>query len=242
MQTMAAKRPTNHRSQGPPRLSLRGVSTEPDPFYDVPLWGIDFSLQPGELLLVRLERGHLRTPLADLALGLIPPRQGEVCYNGEDWQRLSATRAARRRGRCGRFFAEHGWYTALPLHANICLAQLHHSQRPVADIETEAAALAQFFGLPGLPLGTPEATRAGDLDRAALVRAFLGNPDLIILERPTRFLYPEIMPPLLNALRSARSRGAAVIFTTCDAEIWDEPALNPSQRGTMFGSRMQLIR
>ncbi len=226
----------------PPRLELCKVSTDPDPDYDVPLWGIDFALQPGELLLVRLERGHLNTPLADLALGLIEPREGQVRFNGSNWQRLSAPRAAQQRGRCGRFFVAQAWYTALPIDANICLAQQHHSQHPRTEIEAEAAALARFFGLPGLPLGEPTKARADDLDRAALVRAFLGNPELIILERPTRFLYPEIMPPLLNALQSARSKGAAVIWTTYDAEVWEEPALNPSLRGTMFGSRMQLNR
>jgi phospholipid/cholesterol/gamma-HCH transport system ATP-binding protein len=225
-----------------PSLEFCKVSTDPDPDYDVPLWGIEFTLQPGELLLVRQERGHLHTPLADLALGLIEPRQGQVRINGRSWQQLSAGQAARQRGRCGRFFAGQAWYTALPIDANICLAQRHHSQQKVAEIEAEAAALARFFGLPGLPLGEPTKARAGDLDRAALVRTFLGNPELIILEQPTRYLYPEIMPPLLNALHSARSKGTAVIWTTYDTEIWDEPALNPSLRGTMFGSRMQLNR
>ncbi len=223
-----------------PRLALNDVSTDPDPDYDVPLWGVNFSLQPGELLLVRLERGHLRTPLADLALGLIEPRQGQVCINGEDWQQLPAAHAASLRGRCGRVFAEQNWYTALSVGANICLAQQHHSLRPLDEIEASAATLALFFGLPGLPLGSPTKTRAGDLARAALVRAFFGQPDLIILERPTQYLYPEIMPPLLNALRSARKKGAAVIWTTGDSKIWNEPAINASQRGTMFGSRMQL--
>ncbi len=223
-----------------PRLSMSNVSTNPDPEYDVPLWGVSFSLQPGELLLVRLERGHLRTPLADLALGLMEAREGQIRYNGEEWHRLGAERAALLRGKCRRVFAEQGWYTSLPLNANICLAQQHHSVNPLAEIEAEAAALARFFGLPGLPLGLPTGTRAGDLDRAALVRAFLGRPELVILEQPTRNLYPEIMPPLLNALRSARNKGAAVIWTTADAEVWNEPAVNATQRGTMFGSRMQL--
>ena len=235
------RRPSsNHMIQPSPRLRLTDVSTDPDPNYDVPLWGINFSLQPGELLLVRLERGHLRTPLADLVLGLIQPRQGQVCFNGEDWQQLSPELAASRRGCCRRSVAEQGWYTALSLNANICLAQQHHSLRPLADIEAEAAALSAFFGLPGLPLGSPTKTRVGDLDRAALVRVFLGKPELIVLERPTQHLYPEIVPPLLNALRSARNKGAAVIWMTGDANIWNEPAIGASQRGTMFGSRMQL--
>lgn len=228
--------------QQPPRLSLHAVSTDPDPNYDVPLWGINFSLQPGELLLLRLERGHLHTPLADLLLGLIDPRHGQVCFNGQDWRQRSAAQAASQRGRCGRVFAGQNWYSALSVSANICLAQQHHSLRSLNEIEAEAAALALFFGLPGLPLGSPSKTRSEDLDRAALIRAFCGQPELMILEQPTQNLYPEIMPPLLNALRSARKKGTTIIWTTGAAEIWNEPAINASQRGTMFGSRMQLSR
>jgi phospholipid/cholesterol/gamma-HCH transport system ATP-binding protein len=238
--TTSSKETPNQLQQHQPRLTVSDISTDPDPNYDVPLWGVSFSLQPGELLLVRLERGHLRTPLADLVLGLIEPRQGQVCINDKNWQQISAAHAASLRGRCRRYFAEQNWYTALSISANICLAQQHHSLQSPEEIEAAAASLALFFGLPGLPLGSPAKTRAGDLDRAALVRAFLGRPELIILERPTQNLYPEIMPPLLNALRSVRKKGAAVIWTTGDAEIWNEPAINASQRGTMFGSRMQL--
>ena len=240
MTIATVNRETGSKTQQP-RLVLCDVSTEPDPNYDVPLWGINLSLQPGELLLIRLERGHLRTPLGDLALGLIEPRQGQVCFNGENWQQVSPQHTASLRGRCGRAFAEQGWYAALSISDNICLSELHHSLRPLEDIEAEAAALALFFGMPGLPLGSPAKTRAGDLDRASLVRAFLGRPELIVLERPTQNLYPEVMPPLLNALRSARKKGAAIIWMTCDAEVWSEPAINASQRGTMFGSRMQLL-
>ncbi len=221
-------------------LKVVGVTTDLDPAYDVPLWGIDFSLQAGELLLVRLERGHLRIPLGDLALGLLRPRQGQVNFRGRNWLSMSPERAAVQRGRCGRVFAEKAWCQALSLNANISLAQRHHSHRSQQDIEVEAADLARFFGLPGLPLSSPAQTRPSDLGRAELVRAFLGQPELIILEEPTKALFPEIMPPLLNAIRTARKRGAAVIWTTREMKIWQEPALNATQRGTMFGSRMQL--
>ena len=48
-------------------LSFKGVSTEPSPFFDAPLWDVSFALSQGELLLVRMERGRFRLPLADLA-------------------------------------------------------------------------------------------------------------------------------------------------------------------------------
>ena len=68
-----------------PILSFAEVTTESDGAYDGPLWGVDFALCPGELLLVRLERGHFRMPLADVALGLVTAIRGVVKFYGEDW-------------------------------------------------------------------------------------------------------------------------------------------------------------
>ncbi|GAB4170102.1 MAG: hypothetical protein Tsb0017_24760 [Geothermobacteraceae bacterium] len=222
------------------RLAFCGVSSEPGPDYDVPLWDVSFALDPGELLLVRLEMGHLYTPLADLALGLINPARGQVLFNGRSWAELPPERAARLRGRCRRTYLDGGWYTAQTLITNICLAQMHHSRRSLEEIEIEAAELSRAFGLPGLPLGRPDEARDDDLQRASLARAFLGRPQLMILEEPTQDLYPDILPPLLNSLARARSRGAAVIWTTADERIWEHPEIGADRRGCMYGSRLRI--
>ncbi len=233
---------TTNNEKKRPLVCFTGVSTEPDPAYDVPLWNVDFTLEAGELLLIRLERGQLRIPLADAAVGLIEPIEGQISFQGEDWKSMTPDQAAARRGRCGRVFTGRGWCSNMSLNDNITLAQRHHTHRPETAIEAEAANLAHYFGLPGLPLWPPGQTRPGDLGRAGLIRAFLGKPDLVVLEQPTRHLYPEIMPPLMNAIRAARDRGAAVILLTDEPGIWNEAALRPTLKGTMFGSRMQLAR
>ena len=45
----------------------------------------------------------------------------------------------------------------------------------------EATVLARRFGLPGLPVGGRETVPAGELVRAACVRAFLGTPELVLI-------------------------------------------------------------
>ncbi len=222
-----------------PVLSFEGVTSEPEAIYDVPIWGFNFTLGHGELLLVRLERGHFRIPLADIAVGLVEPTEGKVRFNGKDWRGMSPERSAAQRGRCGRVFSGQGWCNEMTVDDNITLAQRHHTDRPQREIEAEAANLARYFGLPGLPMRTPGQTLRGDLGRAALVRAFLGRPELIVLEQPAKHLFPEIMPPLMNAVGAARSRGTAVVWITDEPRIWSEGGLRADIRGTMFGSRMQ---
>ena len=120
-------------------------------------------------------------------------------------------------------FEEPGWISELDMDENITLSQQHHHpDRSLASIRDAAAELARRFSLPGLPLGKPSGMRAPDLRRAACVRAFLGEPELLILERPTTGIHPEIMPALIASVRAARARGAAVLWTTDNpAELHD---------------------
>ena len=223
-------------------LAFKGVSTEPDPLFDSPLWDVTFTLSKGELLLIRLERGRFRLSLADLAAGVLEPGQGTVEFLGENWLRMSPDYSSTQRGKIGRVFEDHGWISNLDIGENITLAQRHHSNRSDSDIEEEANNLARMFGLPGLPQQALAGTQLEDLKRSALIRAFLGNSALIILERPTRNLFPGIMPPLMNAIRAARNRGSAVIWTTSEDRVWSESGIHATLKCTMFGSRMNVIK
>lgn len=229
-------------------LELTGVTVESDPAYDSPIWNVSLRLGAGELALVRLERGAVRLPLADAAEGLTEHYDGTATFLERDWRSVPAGEGAALRGRIGRVFdavgvgtAGTGWVSNLDVDENIMLAQRHHTRRPSLEIEAEAAKLAQMFGLPGLPRGRPAQTRGPDLQRASCVRAFMGTPDLILLERPAQGVYPEIMPPLINAVRSARARGGAVVWLTDTAAIWNDRGIRPTLRCVMSGSQMQVL-
>jgi phospholipid/cholesterol/gamma-HCH transport system ATP-binding protein len=222
-------------------LEFHEVTVEVGHLYDTALWQVSFRLNRGELALVQLEEGHLQTPLADAAQGLVDLAQGSVSVFGRAWPALGdeARRAAR--ARIGRVFDEPGWISELDMDDNITLAQRHHTQRTESEIRDEASELARLFSLPGLPQGKPSGMRAPDLRRAACVRAFLGKPDLLILERPTAGVYPAIMPALMTAIGAARKRGAAVLWTSEDREVWNDAGVKPAVRCKMTGSQLSIL-
>jgi len=224
-----------------PILAFEDVAIESNPQYESAIWNISFALGPGELLLVLLDREHRLLPLADAAAGLERPLEGRVRFGGRDWQTLSADDAAAERGRIGRTFAEGGWVSNLDVEENIILAQRHHTQRSETELLDEAATLARQFGLPGLPVGNPSAYRRQDLQKAGCVRACLGEPVLLIVERPTEDVYADLIAPLVNVLLAARRRGTAVLWTTTDLSVWDDPGLRPTARCRMFGSRLHMV-
>ena len=228
-------------NDSPAILNFSEVTVESSPYYETGLWNCSFDLNAGELLLVRMERENERLPLADATEGLVPPDHGCVKFLGEDWQRMPADRAAAQRGKIGRLFEEEGWIGDLDVDENIMLAQRHHTARSDQEILEEALKLARVFGLPGLPRGRPGKMRRWDLRKAACIRAFLGQPLLIMLEQSLHGVYADLMAPLLNAAQSARNRGAAVVWTIVDPKIWNHPGIRPTTRARMFGSELRVV-
>jgi len=225
----------------PPILKFADVTIESSPDYETGLWNSSFEINPGELLLVRIEREGERLPLADATEGLVTLSQGSVIFLGENWKGMSPDHAAAQRGRIGRLFEDEGWIGGLDVDQNILLSQRHHTMRSEEDILEEALKLARVFGLPGLPRGRPGTMRRWDLRKAACIRAFLGQPVFIIIEQPVRGVYADLMAPLLNAAQSARRRGAAVLWTITDPKIWNHPGIYATTRARMFGSQLHVM-
>jgi phospholipid/cholesterol/gamma-HCH transport system ATP-binding protein len=239
---MTIGHPGNDAAQPAPApiLQFENVTLVGGHRYESGLWQVSFTLNPGDLMLVRFANEQTRLPLADAAEGMIVPDQGTIRFLGLDWGDLSARQAAVERGRIGRVFAIAGWISDLTVEENLMLAQRHNTNRPEEDIRNEAASLAKLFSLPGLPQGLSPTVRRQDLQRAACVRALMGRPRLLILEEPTAGAYPQIMAPLMASLRSARSRGAAVIWMTDDQEVWNDRGIPATLRCTMSGSQMRV--
>ncbi|MBL8702354.1 MAG: organic solvent ABC transporter ATP-binding protein [Alphaproteobacteria bacterium] len=196
------------------------------------------SLAPRSLAIVDAVDPVRAACFADLAVGLAAPEDGQVRFLGRDWAALDPDTANAMRGRIGRLVGDGAWIDYLSVLDNILLPQLHHTTRREEPIKNDAARLARLFGLPGIPLAHPSSLDEDDLHRAALVRAFLGRPQLVVLERATQRLYPEIMEPLINAIRYARDRGAAVLWLSLDQRIWGDPSLPATARLRLIGGRL----
>jgi phospholipid/cholesterol/gamma-HCH transport system ATP-binding protein len=166
-----------------------------------------------------------------------------VSFLNQDWARLPSDLANALRGRIGRVFATSTWLQHLSLLDNVVLRQLHHTRRPFAELRAEAVQLAAHFGLPGLPAGGPRDVLPEDLQRTACVGAFLGSPVLLLLEEPTLGVYPELLVPLIHAIRRARSRGSAVVWLTAAAGIWNDPSIPATCRYRLVGRQfMEMSR
>lgn len=196
------------------------------------------ALAGGSFELVDAGDQRRAAAFCDLCSGLIEPTAGAVRFLGHDWKGLPHEYANALRGRIGRCFTDEGWVPHLSLVENILLQQQHHTRRAKSSILAEASELARTFGLPGIPVSPPEEVAPFDLARAALVRAFVGEPMLILLEHPLRGRYVELVEPLVNVIAGARRRGAAVLWLTLTPAIWSLLTLPVTGRSRLSEGRL----
>jgi phospholipid/cholesterol/gamma-HCH transport system ATP-binding protein len=176
---------------------------------------VSLTLESGQLALLGVQGAEVAGLLADCCCGLARAAGGAVRLLGHDLAALPAPAMQDLQGRIGRVPASGGWLPHLGTAENVLLPLLFHTRLGMAALREAAAQLARDFGLPGLPLAAPSRLPAFDLLRAGCVRAFLGEPALLLLEIGVEEPPPrELLPPLLRAIGAARARGAACLWLT----------------------------
>jgi len=203
---------------------------------------LTFKLPRGCLLLVKVEAGNEYLPIADAAEGLMATTTGFIHWHGKAWNSFEPLAELNIRARIGRVFEKNSWISNLNVNENVTLCQRHHTESPERDIMTEADALARYFGLPEVPRQRPAFVSKRELKMAEWVRALIGKPLLLLLERPETGVPDDDLPKLIDAVQTALRRGAAVIWLTDRAVIWNTSIWPNEIRYRMQGMEMILIK
>ena len=187
-----------YQTQAPPGALvavLRGVSFSYRPALPV-LDGVDLELGCGEIVTVEGPNGSGKTTLARIAAGLVEPQVGTVEL----------------RGRAGYLSQDPGRYlvkeTAL---AEVALA--------VNGDERRAGAALDRVGLGWAAGRHPRDLSSGERERLALASVAVGEPDLLVLDEPTRGLDPERKASLGDWLQEYAASGKAVLLATHDRDL-----------------------
>jgi len=222
-------------------LHFEDVTLQATDRYDQEVRGIEFQLGAGECLLIEVDDERVCPPLADTAQGLMEPMAGRVWVAGRDWSALSADDASRWRSRIGRVFEDHAWLSNLDVDENVTLAQRHHSGRADEAVRDEALRWATRFGRDALPAMRPAWAPRHELVIAQWVRALLGEPRLLILERPTRDIADDEGALLVDAVREHRGKGVAVLWLASDERLLNNQSLDATQRARIAGDRWEIV-
>ncbi|OIP44127.1 MAG: ABC transporter ATP-binding protein [Deltaproteobacteria bacterium CG_4_10_14_3_um_filter_60_8] len=169
---------------------------------------VDFTAAPGEILGILGPNGAGKTTILHMLLGLITPTRGTVRILGLDL-------ASRRREVLARVNFSSA-YTALPTNLSVWenlnfFARLYGLRRPRRKIETLLAAF-EIEDTIGRLTGS---LSSGQMTRLNLCKAFLNDPEVLLLDEPTASLDPDISEKVRNRLQLLqREQGVTMLYTS----------------------------
>jgi len=214
-------------SSSPPLLSVRGLtvryasSGEPSPHA---LRGIDFDIEPGEIVGILGESGSGKSTLALSLLGLLPESAdvaGSLRFEGKDLLRFDQSAWRGLRGaRIAMVFQEPGLSLSPVMRVGSQIAEVlraHRQGRGNHSKQRVEAALADVGLSPAERIykAYPHQLSGGELQRVAVAQALACRPDVIIADEPTRSLDVTRQTEILALLKETnRHFGCAFIFIT----------------------------
>ena len=210
-----------------PLLELQAARGEAE---HLPIAPLTLSLGAGDFAIIETLGPRRGAAFADLCAGLAPLQSGAVRFRNRDWATLPAQHADALRGRIGRLFHAPLQADTPDVAERVMLRCLHHTRIPRDQVLAEASSLARRFGLPGLPSGPARLLTEPDLLRAACVRAFLGMPDLVLLELQSAAQDVALLQSLLAIGAEARGRGACVVWLARAGQRLRERSIRPTHR------------
>lgn len=187
------------------------------------LQNFSFHMAPSQHSLLIGASGCGKSTLVNLIGGLLTPDRGSIAIGGEPMTGLSASkRDDLRRRRIGLVFQTLRLVSALDLTANLALAQRLGDGNEDSD---RIAMLIDRLGLAHRAHARPRELSQGEAQRAAIARALLGRPDLIIADEPTSALDHHNMENVITLLREcADESGASLLVVTHDDRLRDHIA------------------
>ncbi len=195
---------------------------------------IKLNVLPGEFHVVSTSCIEDSAAIGDGLMGL--SGRGEVRFLDSAWSALASRQAGRKRSLIGRVPARGAWLEDRSVLENVLLPLRHHTVQPDVVLEEKAVGLATAFHLPGIPLLRPQDCLDVDLARAAWVRAFIGRPELVILEHPTNGAEGVPIEPLLAQVQHVCRRGGGVVWFTRQDKLF--PTLAGVKRHRVTGHRL----
>jgi molybdate transport system ATP-binding protein len=143
---------------------------------------VDLRVADGEVLAVLGPNGAGKSTLLRVLAGLLPPSEGHVTVDGTVWEDAHTHRPAHRR-QLGMVFQDALLFPHLTVGENVAFG-LRTRGVHRARARTTAAAWLARVGLEGLDDRRPAQLSGGQAQRAALARALVGDPALLLLDEP----------------------------------------------------------
>ena len=175
---------------------------------------VNFAVEDGEYVAIMGESGAGKTTLLNILAALDKPSSGEVLLDGHDITQISDKElSAFRRDHLGFVFQDFNLLDTFSLRDNIYLP-LVLAGRPYKEMENRLLPIAERLGITELLEKYPYEVSGGQKQRAAVARALITNPRLILADEPTGALDSHTTDSLLSLFGTINEGGQTLLMVT----------------------------
>ena len=175
-------------------------------------------LAPGSFHFLTGPSGSGKTTFLKLCYGELLTTKGSVTVFGQDTATLNRDAIARSRQRIGVVHQDCAFLYHLPIAENIALP-LTVSGRDGGASDANMRELIAWVGLSARAAAHPPELSGGERQRAALARAIIMDPDLILADEPTGNVDWEMSLRLLQLLCELNRLGKTIVIATHDLAL-----------------------
>ena len=181
------------------------------------LRNVSFTVEAGEYVAIMGESGSGKTTLLNILAALDKPTSGTVLLEGRDFSKIPEREvAAFRRYNLCFVFQEFNLLDTFTLEDNIYLP-LVLAGKPWPQMREQLAPIARTLGIEAILKKYPYEVSGGQKQRAAVARALITSPRIILADEPTGALDSRATDELLKLFSEVNRQGQTLLMVTHSA-------------------------
>ena len=178
------------------------------------LRNVNFTVEAGEYVAIMGESGSGKTTLLNILAALDRPTSGEILLNGKSLSKISQNKlAAFRRDNLGFVFQDFNLLDTFSLQDNIYLP-LVLAGVPYEEMERRLKPIAETLDISHILKKFPYEVSGGQKQRAAVARALITEPQIILADEPTGALDSKASDTLLRLFGQVTRAGQTILMVT----------------------------
>ena len=182
---------------------------------------LSFEIEPGSFQFLTGPSGAGKSSLLRMLFMALQPSRGLVSLFGHDVTSLTKDALATLRRRIGLVFQDFRLLDHLTTYENVALP-LRVQGRDEASYRSEVIELLRWVGLGERMYALPPVLSGGEKQRAAIARALIMRPELLLADEPTGNVDPSLARRLLRLFIELNRLGTSVVIATHDLTLMDQ--------------------
>lgn len=178
------------------------------------LSNVNFSVEQGEYVAIMGESGSGKTTLLNILAALDRPTEGEVLLEGRSMSEIRESElAAYRRENLGFVFQDFNLLDTFSIRDNIFLPLVLSGKR-YEQMNEKLAPIARKLGIEDILSKYPYEVSGGQKQRAAVARALITQPKIVLTDEPTGALDSRASDDLLSLFDEINRTGQTILMVT----------------------------